>query len=100
MKNVFILYKNNIIIIMNINANDLNKKKKNTIMETFIKDEIKKIEKKIILANDRKIKYISYQVQKPLNHDYTIIVTALNNELVKNKFKTSVYENGVILVSW
>lgn len=85
---------------MKINADDLKKKKKNSILETCISEEIKKVEKKIIMANELKKSYISYQVQKPLNQDYTQIIKAVNNELIKNKFKTSIYDDGTILISW
>ena len=85
---------------MKINADDLKKKKKNSILENCISEEIKKVEKKIIMANELKKSYISYQVQKPLNQDYTQIIKAVNNELIKNKFKTSIYDDGTILISW
>lgn len=85
---------------MKINADDLKKKKKNSILETCISEEIKKVEKKIIMAHELKKSYISYQVQKPLNQDYTQIIKAVNNELIKNKFKTSIYDDGTILISW
>lgn len=85
---------------MKINADDLKKKQKNSMLENCISDEIKKVEKKILMAHELKKSYISYQVQKHINQDYLQIIKAVNNELVKNKFKTSIYDDGTILISW
>ncbi len=86
---------------MNINAHDLSKKKfKDTILEAFVKDELKKIEKKIIIAHQMRNKDCDYEIKRPLNLDFEKVLKEITKELRNKKFKTVVYDDGSIYINW
>lgn len=86
---------------MKLNANNLaNEKLKDTILETYINDEIKKIENKIILAHKMRKSCVWYEIKKPLTINYIDVMKGVNKELKKNNFKTVMYEDGLFYIDW
>jgi hypothetical protein len=86
---------------MNINANELSKQKiKDTILDEYVNGELKRIEKKIMLAHQMRQQLCYYEIRRPLNLNFSLVIKKVLRELKNKKFKITMFDDGLCYISW